>query len=247
MGRRRFAKKGEEWLIGWRKFAQTGKRCFNSPKHWEFPLLRIIERHSKRMCFWEDVRHFKLVARPGADDGEGTPGWVYRARFETCPHPLGACTSWAQLCVATLSKLARPSDQQPLILEPFAPPGQRLSSLSSALTRCKMNQNKRQHQRVLERLVAHVGGVLRRTGKTEALTCAKKRKRRFDHSIVIRNLWPFFLEAEMLSMPESLQHLGCDPQNAFGVLWGAPGDWTQALLWEQVGSSQGCSSPPSTK
>lgn len=55
----------------------------------------------------EDVRHFKLVARPGADDGE---------------------------------------DQQPLILEPFAPPG-----------------------------------VLRRTGKTEA---------------------------EMLSMPESLQHLG---------------------------------------
>ena len=123
----------------------------------------------------------------------------------------------AALCVATLSKLARPSDQQPLILEPFAPPGQRLSSLSSALTRCKMNQNKRQHQRVLERLVAHVGGVLRRTGKTEALTCAKKRKRRFDHSIVIRNLWPFFLEAEMLSMPESLQHLGCGPQNSLVV------------------------------
>eukprot|EP00434_Breviolum_minutum_P016735 symbB.v1.2.014758.t1/scaffold1081.1/size139474/15 len=55
----------------------------------------------------EDVRHFKLVARPGADDGD---------------------------------------DQAPLILEPYAPPG-----------------------------------VLRRTGKTEA---------------------------ELLSMPESLQHLG---------------------------------------
>ena len=71
------------------------------------------------------MRHFKLVARPGADDGEGTPGLVYCARFEACTR--------AQLCFATLSKLDRAaSDQVPLILEPFAPPGQRLSSLSSA-------------------------------------------------------------------------------------------------------------------
>ena len=78
------------------------------------------------------MRHFKLVARPGADDTE--------------------------------------ADQQPLILEPYAPPGD-LNRLILKLIMINSDDNQ---------------GVLRRTGKTEA---------------------------ELLSMPESLQHLGSSPHS----------------------------------
>ena len=57
-----------------------------------------------------------------------------------------------------------------------------------------------------------------------------------DVIISSQSMVPFFLEAEMLSMPESLQHLGCGPQILFvvythlGYCEEQPVDWTQALL-----------------